>query len=107
MLLALQEQATRYHVSVVSLQPGSTVTERRLTATQLTLRMRGRFVDVIAFVQHISTASAVISVSRTDLAVSSQADTMRDPQLDATVHATLYRLQSVDLMGDSTVASSR
>jgi Tfp pilus assembly protein PilO len=103
LLVTLQQTARRCHVDVLALQPGATTKERRLAATDLSLRVRGRFSDILAFLQDVPSHDNIISVSRTDLVLASDAGSAREPNLDATVHATLYRLQGEE----KAVASAR
>jgi Tfp pilus assembly protein PilO len=105
LLVTLQEAASRYHVAVVALQPGTTVSENRLSATDLTLRMRGRFLDMIRFLENISRQNSILRVSRTDLALSSRAAKTAEPELDATVHATLYRMEFDHASGEKVLDS--
>jgi Tfp pilus assembly protein PilO len=107
LLVTLQNAAQRCRVDVLALQPGSTVAEDRLAATELTMRMHGRFTNLIAFLQDISRHAEMISVSRTDLALSAGNASDRQPQLDATIHATLYRLQDSNAFGGAGVATAR
>lgn len=107
LLVTLQESARRCRVQVLALQPGTTTAEDRLIATSLSLRMSGTFGDLITFLQDISRHADIISVSRTDLALSTQSDGEKDPRLDATIHATLYRLQPEGAAGERTVAAAR
>jgi Tfp pilus assembly protein PilO len=107
LLVTLEDSAHRCKVDVVALQPGTTITEDRLAATDLTVRMRGSFTHLIAFLQDISRHADIISVSRSDLALSSQAESSREPKLDATIHATLYRLLDANAAGEQIFASTR
>lgn len=103
LLVTLQQTAHRCHVIVLALQPGPTTAERRLAATDLSLRLRGRFSDILAFLQDIPRHENIISVSRTDLVLATDTGLETEPNLDATVHAILYRLQEEE----KTVASAR
>ncbi len=107
LLLTLHQSARRCHVQVLAIQPGTTIAEDRLIATALSLRMHGSFADLITFLQDISRHADIISVSRTDLALSTQNGGEGDPKLDATIHATFYRLQRETAIGRTTVAAAQ
>ncbi len=59
----------------------------------MTIRVRGRFDDVLRFIQALSHNRTLIGVSDTQLALASGPIDARFPVLDTTIHATLYRLR--------------
>lgn len=96
LLATLHASARTYNMRVMSLQPGGgqgELTNKALQATALTIRVRGKFRDILAFVEDLSHHSTLINVSDTEMAVANdEANDSAEPPLDATIHATMYRL---------------
>lgn len=67
-----------------------------LESTSLTIHIRGKFRDILGFVEDLSHHATLIRVSDTEMALDDTAGPDTEPSLDATVHATLYRLQLAD-----------
>lgn len=106
LISTLEDAATRDHAQIAGLDPGRTTREDRLLATDLTLRVRGKFRNVVSFVEDISQHAVLLKVSNTELAVASQPEGAPEPKLDATVHATLYRLNGAGTTGERRIASA-
>ncbi|HKU66885.1 MAG TPA: type 4a pilus biogenesis protein PilO [Candidatus Baltobacteraceae bacterium] len=91
----LHASARTFDTRVEEVQPGNPQAGREaLQATPLVIRLNGRFRNILAFVEDLSHHATLISVSDTEIALAN--DSQRDaaePRLDATVHATLYRLE--------------
>lgn len=101
--------ARSFHARVLELSPGLAQAAPPLDATPLTIRISGRFGDILAFVEDLSRHSTLISVSDTELAVENgkggAGTGAPEPRLDATIHATLYRLHGMEK--EMRVASNR
>lgn len=103
LVATLDRSANLYHTEVTGLEPSQGQTpsltakgaddDRRLSATQITIRARGGFRNVLRFVENLSHHATLISVSDTQLVLANRENDEPEPQLDATIHATLYRLQ--------------
>lgn len=108
LLGTLQQSARTYDTRIEELQPQSAQMETEdLRATPLNIRVSGTFKNILAFVEDLSHHATLIRVTDTEIAVTSGAQ--RDaaqPHLDATIHATLYRLQ-IPMLKELHDASSR
>jgi hypothetical protein len=100
LLSTLHASAKRFRTSIVAVQPGtvpaSTASESEpaLQPNSLTLRLRGTFRDVLGFVEDLSHHATLLSVSDTEMSLANENGVNGfEPRLDATVHATLYRLR--------------
>jgi hypothetical protein len=73
---------------------GHVVEESRdLLATHLTIRAGGSFKNILVFVENLSHQSTLLDVADVELALAGGADqNVNEPDLEATIHATLYRL---------------
>lgn len=95
LLGTLQESARTYDTRIEELQPQSAQAETgALRATPWNIRVSGTFKNILAFVEDLSHHATLIRVTDTEIALAGNAQ--RDsaqPHLDATIHATLYRLQ--------------
>lgn len=100
LLSMLHSSANTYATRVLAIQPdtGSTAAATgSLRATILTIRVRGKFRDILAFVEDLSHHATLIKVSDTEMALAAQDEHGTDgPHLEATIHATLYRLAIPD-----------
>lgn len=68
-----------------------------LFATHLTIRVGGSFKNILLFVENLSRQSTLLDVADTELALAGGADQISgEPHLEATIHATLYRLYGGD-----------
>lgn len=78
----------------------------RLLQTDILIRVSGRFGNLLRFIEALSHNRTLIRVSQTDVALSTASGVQSGapPALDATVHATLYRLY-VHPMEERPVAS--
>jgi Tfp pilus assembly protein PilO len=78
-----------------------------LQATPLSIRINGTFRGILGFVEDLSHHATLIRVTDTELALASSAQSnAAQPRLDATIHATLYRLQ-LSMIKESHSASAR
>ncbi len=104
----LHASARNFDTRIEQLQPGITQSETNaLQATALTIRVSGTFRNILAFIEDLSHHSTLISVSDTEIALANSAGGNKaEPRLDATIHATLYRL-SVPNNKETRVASAR
>jgi Tfp pilus assembly protein PilO len=95
LLATLYASSRTLHTQVVDVEPGVTPnTPDELQATPLTIRVSGTFRNILRFVEDLSEHATLVSVSDTELALASGSQRAAiEPQLDATIHATLYRLQ--------------
>lgn len=94
LILLLAKSAAYHRISVTGIEPGAATADvvSGLAAGGLTIKLRGRFSDLLQFVADLSRHECLVSVSQTEMAVSSGKAIAGAPLLDATVHATLYRL---------------
>jgi Tfp pilus assembly protein PilO len=104
----LHQSARTYDTRVEELQPQSGQTETgALQATPLSIRINGTFRGILGFVEDLSHHATLIRVTDTELALASSAQSnAAQPRLDATIHATLYRLQ-LSMIKESHSASAR
>jgi Tfp pilus assembly protein PilO len=106
LLSTLEVVAAREHAEISGVDPGRTTLEDRLLATDLTLRVRGKFRNIVSFVEDVSRQAVLLKVSNTELAIASEPEHAPEPNLDATVHATLYRLSGAGTTGERRIASA-
>jgi hypothetical protein len=114
LLLALQSAAVLYGTSVLAIETqgasaglqDSHERDPALQASDLKIRLRGQFANILRFVANISHRSTLVSVSHTEMSVSPDNRKTSEPLLDATIHATLYRLQLAD-KEEGHIASAR
>jgi hypothetical protein len=116
LVAALDRSAQTYHTSVTGLEPGigkltpgspPSIRDERLIATDLTIKVCGRFRDLLRFVEDLSHHRTLISVSDTQLAIASGESERHEPKLDATIHATLYRLRLPESTQEARFATAR
>jgi len=116
LVATLDSSANLYHTEVTGLEPSQVQSsqappkgadDRRLSATEITIRARGEFRNVLRFVEDLSHHATLISVSDTQLALANRENERPEPQLDATIHATLYRLQMPAPNKETRVAAAR
>lgn len=101
-LATLQRSGESFSTRVLAVEPDAappnadeekTALAGGLTATGVTIRVNGRFRDVLGFIEDLSHHSTLIKVNDTELSVAEQDPANRiEPQLDATIHVTMYRL---------------
>jgi Tfp pilus assembly protein PilO len=91
----LHSSAMAFDTSVVEVQPGAAQNSgAELQANALTIRVNGKFRNILRFVENLSHHSTLINVSDTEMALANGTERdAEEPRLDATIHATLYRLQ--------------
>lgn len=99
--LALRTLATRserYAARVVSVQPSVVAATRTpriddgLSRLPLSIRARGRFPDLLAFIENLSHQKPLIGVGSAQFTVSSARPARRDPEVIATINVVVYRL---------------
>ncbi|HEY8296747.1 MAG TPA: hypothetical protein VIG32_01820 [Candidatus Baltobacteraceae bacterium] len=103
LLVSVAEVAARYHAHAISVapagdapRPASDASEPPppLVGSDVEIRLRGRFRDLLHCIEELSHHGVLLFISDTQLALGNQAaDAVGStPELEATVHATLYRL---------------
>lgn len=94
LLSTLHVSARRFHTRVIELQPAAAPSSNgALQEAALTIRVQGTFGNILSFVADLSRHSTLMSVSDTSLGLAAAAvHSGAEPALDATIHATLYRL---------------
>lgn len=121
LLVTLENSAGKYDVAVVGVEPGQaqassptaepngaaqrTSTDRWLLQTDVGIRVRGRFRNVLRFIENLSHERTLIRAGDTELALARAGDRSDEPVLAATIHATLYRVQLPH--GEERVATTR
>ncbi len=102
-LIALLEKSSRsFRTQVVQIQPEFAEANEdagALESMPVTIRLDGRFRNILAFIADLSRHDTLISVTDTELALSSEHLENGPPRLDATVHAVLYRLRAQKGLG--------
>lgn len=111
LLFMLHGSAATFDTRILEVQPGSApptaAVPKSLQATAVTIRVRGKFRDILGFVEDLSHHATLISVSDTEMAPANDSENgAAEPQLDATIHATMYRLALPDAK-ELRVASAR
>lgn len=97
LLALLQSSGKTFDTHVIGVEPEEAPSPSdALRAMPLTIRARGTFRHIVRFVEDLSRHSTLISVSNTELDVSSGNPSNGEPLLDGTIHAILYRLQLDD-----------
>lgn len=96
-LRLLQESAAAHGVRIEDIeteqaQDDAHAADDTLSGTQLLLRVRGSFRNVLWFIGGFSNAHTLLSVSDTQLALTQRRQNTPVPLLDANIHMTLYRL---------------
>jgi hypothetical protein len=101
LLMMLATSAKRFHVQVKAVEPATPASTGAVAAapidgligTDMTIRVRGRFRNLLGFVEDLSHHGVLLAITDTQLAVTGNNDAnVPAPDLDATVHATLYRI---------------
>jgi Tfp pilus assembly protein PilO len=95
LLTTLNGSAGKFDAHVVGVQPESGQSSADgLQANPVTIRVNGKFRNILRFVEDLSHHATLIDVSDTEMALANAGDRdAAEPHLDATIHATLYRLQ--------------
>lgn len=109
MLDALAEQhgATIQGVQPLQAQVGQAeIADHELDGSPLTLHVRGRFENLLAFVSRLSHHHVLVGVDRVQMAHVPNGTSGMQPDLDATIDATLYRLQ-LPKIEETTIVSDR
>ncbi len=94
---ALQRSAASLKTTVLGVEPvpAGALPVQGLDATGLTIRAQGKFRSLLRLVEDLSHHSTLIDVSDTEMMVDREGrQDASDPRLDATIHATLYRLRT-------------
>lgn len=97
LLATMQASAKANAVTVVNLEPSNEAASASkapagLAAVALKLQLRGRFRNILRFVEDLPAHSTLLKIVHTELALSNRPGGSNEPDLDATVQATLYRL---------------
>lgn len=93
-LEALERQARAHRATVAAVAPAAVTTSIRtpgLLAVPVTLRVRGQFRDLLAFLIDVSERTPLLEIRRTQLAPSGKRRTRVEPMLDAVIDAMMYR----------------
>jgi hypothetical protein len=110
-LRAVQISARSTGVSLIgvdpdAISPGEATFAGRLQALRVTLRVRGRFADLVQFLADLSHHGVPIEVSAVRIAPAAAAKTSSAPAIDATIPAAVYRIAG-DPGKESSHAASR
>jgi hypothetical protein len=94
LLAMLHDSARAFDTRVVGVEPGTAQSgSSELQASPLTIRVNGKFRNILRFVENLSHHATLISVSDTEMALANGSEPdAAEPHLEATIHATLYRL---------------
>ena len=94
----LQASAGRDGAAIAAIEPGpaaQALPSSGLARTPITIRARGTFAQLLHFVSTLSQQKTLVSVSDSSFALAqSGKPAQKNPLLETTVHATLYRLAS-------------
>jgi Tfp pilus assembly protein PilO len=95
LLATLQSAARTFATPIVLLHPEPVqASPGPLQATPLTIHISGTFRNILRFVEDLSHHATLMDVSDTEIALTHSAqNNAAQPLLEATIHATLYRLQ--------------
>lgn len=101
LLETLHASVKRFDSKVTGVEPGSATAAAGksgkpdpLESAALTIHVRGSFRHILGFVEDLSHHATPIRVWDTELSLAHDASAASaEPQLDATIHATLYRLR--------------
>lgn len=98
LLSMLHGSAKKFDTRILQVQPGDNKgASHALQATTLTIRLRGKFRDILGFVEDLSHHATLISVTDTEMALANDSESgAPEPRLDATIHATMFRLTVPD-----------
>lgn len=100
LLSTLHGSAVTFDTRILEVQPGdaqSPAVPKSLRATPVTIRLRGKFRNILGFVEDLSHHATLISISDTEMAPANDSKYgAPEPQLDATIYATMYRLAVPD-----------
>jgi hypothetical protein len=99
LILALDSSAKRNGTPVTAVEPEAVQPravarqqDSSLSATGLTIKAHGKFRGLLRFIEDLTHHATLLSVSDTQLEVANGEQERAEPKLDATIHATLYRL---------------
>jgi hypothetical protein len=102
LVATLDRSGSAFRTRVTELEPAPmqsslaiakpSVADTALSATEITIKARGQFRNLIRFVEDLSHHRTLLRISDTQLAIAARGDDTRSPNLDAIIHATLYRL---------------
>lgn len=96
LLFMLHGSAAAFDTHILEVRPGDaqpSAPGKSLRATALTIRVRGKFRDILGFIEDLSHHATLISVSDTEMAPANDTeDGAMELRLDATIHAIMYRL---------------
>lgn len=94
------ERQARAHRAIISAVTPTALAQMQtapgLIAMPVTLRVRGRFRDLLAFLVDVSSRTPLLEIRRTQLAPSQKAVQRGGPQLDAAIDAIVYRFAPSD-----------
>lgn len=97
LLTALESLGDRLRVEVETIEPGRTQAdprERALVGTGLTIRARGHFRDLLSFIAMLPQKRTLLSVGPSELMLAAENQNAASPDIEATLHATLFHFQS-------------
>ncbi len=102
-LTSLQRIGNRSHTQILAVEPArsnsslaaaGSIAHDSLVGIPVSIRANGQFGDLLRFVEGLSHLGILLAVSDTQLSVSAGIGTRaQTPALDATIHATLYRIK--------------
>ncbi len=100
LITTLNHDAAADHLRVTGIDPAARapanradpIGDRRLLATPVAIRISGRFADLLRFTEGLSHNRTLVGVTDVQFALAQGGARTGEPTLDATIHATLYRL---------------
>lgn len=104
LLQLLHEESKRQSIEVREVAPdanarASVPKADLLAPTELSIAVRGPFRNIVALVADLSRHDVLVDIH--DIQLGATESTRNAPVLDATLHATMYRLVSLPAVGDS------
>jgi hypothetical protein len=95
----LDSRARAHHIQVVELEPAAAQGvvapdpgHQALSATTVTIAVRGRFRDILQFTEDVPRHRTLLSIANTQMSLAAGEEQKAQPELDATLHASVYRL---------------
>ena len=94
LLATLERSGAVFSTRVLAVQPGAAPAGTDADTSEVTIRVRGRFANVLRFIEDLSHHSTLVQVSDTEIMLAARdRSSEREPRVDATIHAAIYRLR--------------